>query len=322
MFDLSQYGLNWQINPKDPKSVLPTDFLKRISQIDYNKDSDVYTIDSNKQIYTKGQKLGSGTYGDVYLCTSNNKVLIVKEIHDNIESVIMEAIIQIIVADTTKDSYYPSLHLKGPFAPVIYDIGYNTKTRTGYIFCELMHKTIDDLIKGWTNEPKKQTSLKLAHTYLCISTILAELYEKLEFNHRDFKSDNCMYIRNTTGYIMPRIIDFGFSCINYKGLQIKASDNFTYCGLKGRNMSQLIYETVFYNKRVIPADIKKIADKILTFKHKKQVCNILKGQCGVGSWSNTYDFLNTKQENPNGDPQVVMKIMRNYLRRKTRKIKK
>jgi serine/threonine protein kinase len=316
MFNLRQFGLNWEINPKNKKSVKPTDFLKRMSNIEYDKNTEIYTIerpDNTQRIYTRTTKLGSGTYGVVYLCTTENKVCIVKEINDDIESVIMEAIIQIIIAETTKNSRYPSLHLKGPFAPTIYDIAYNTKTRTGYIFSELMHKTIDDLIIGWKNEPKHITGIKLAHTYLCISTILEELYKKLEFNHRDFKSDNCMYIRDTEGYIMPRIIDFGFSCINYKGLTINTTNSFTYCGLKGRDMSQLIYETVFYNKTIIPSNIKKMANTLLTFKHDNKICHILEKNCGVSSWSNTYDFLNTQQENPNGDPKIVSRVMRDFL---------
>jgi hypothetical protein len=77
-------------------------------------------------------------------------------------------------------------------------------------------------------------------------------------------------------------------------------------------MSQLIYEVVYYNK-FIPKDIVEIAREILTIKHGKQICNILKKDCNIQSWSNTYDFLNTKQENPNGYPEVIQKIMKSYL---------
>jgi serine/threonine protein kinase len=199
MFNLRPFGLDWEINPKNPKSVLPKNFVNKISQTYYSLWSNTYTInrpDNKTNIYTKGKKLGSGTYGDVYLCTKDDKVLIVKEVHDDINSVILEAIIQIIVAETTKNSRYPSLHLKGPFAPAIFDIGYDSETNTGYIFSELMHKTILNLVEGWENEPEKLVSTKLAHTFLCISTILNELYKKIKFNHRDFKSDNCMYIRD------------------------------------------------------------------------------------------------------------------------------
>jgi hypothetical protein len=319
MLDLAPYGLKWSIDPSNKDSITVPDNFKNLifNTKTTAKGYEASLANGKKQTYVKGRALGEGSYGKVFECTSGDKTLIVKEIitkdDQDLKGIILECIIQIIVVKETEDTKYPEYNIVGPFAPRLYNFGYDITSGKGYIFAEKMHKTVRGLLEGWEKDTKDR-GRDVAHVLLRTSVVLSELYNKFAFNHRDFKSDNCMYIRNEKGHIMPRIIDFGFSCIKYKNLTINAKpDYFKYCSLEGRDMSQFIYECVFYHLKASRTFL-STADALLTFKRDGAVCRILKNECGMGGWKKTYRFFNNKNENPNGHPGIVKRVCEAFIK--------
>jgi serine/threonine protein kinase len=327
MLSLREYGLDWSINPSDETSVVPSDFLNRISTIEITKSAgrDLYTIakpNGDVAVYVKGTYLGEGTFGVVSEAFQAGrggvKNCVVKAIKDSgeeaLKQMILETLIQIIVCKETATSNYPEYNLIGPFAPAVFDIAYDPNTKMCYIFSEKMRKTIQNLLKDFATKPLKEQNRDIVYVLIRICVILIEVYKKLKLNHRDFKSDNCMYIRDAAGNLMPRLIDFGFSSITYKGLVIDAKKGyFKHRGLESRDMSQLIYE-IFYYDKWIPKDLQEVAKAILTEKRGGKVCKVLDGNCDVESWRNTYDFYNTKMyQNPNANPEAVLRILKTFI---------
>ena len=312
ILDLSPYGLNWKIDTSNPAAeIIPANYKNLISKTVISGSD--YVVD-NKVRYAKGAFLGAGSYGNVYECTkAGSPTCIVKEmVYDDSEqfrNTIAEVIIQIIVVKETESSNYPAYNLKGPFAPRVFTFGYNAASGTAFIFAEKMYKTVRNLIQPWTDEGGS-----IAYILSRIAMILSELYTKLAFNHRDFKSDNCMYIRDTTGKFMPRIIDFGFACIKYNNITINANTSrFAYCSIEGRDMSQMIYENVHYYPTAVGI-FKPVGEALLTYVRNGKVCKVLGGKCGVTTWGNTYRFFNSKSgENPNGHPGIVKNVCLAFL---------
>jgi len=316
MLDLSQFGLIWQLDPTNKDSIVPSDYLKRMSTFNNWK---ITKPGGDVTAYTKGKFLGEGTFGQVFECTrttsdGRTSDCVVKSIKDAgaIKQAILETIIQIVIVEETQGVVLTEI--VGPFAPRVFDIAYDPATSKCYIFSERMRKTVRDLIEGWKSGAPEVNRVGIPIVLRSIAIVLSDLYKRLKFNHRDFKSDNCMYIRDAKGSIMPRVIDFGFSCIEYKGLKINAKPSFRHCSVGGRDMSQFIYEVVHYNPWVHP-DIKAIAEALLTQRYAGKVCKPLKGNCDVKSWRNTYDFYNTLSgDNPNGHPLIVRKVFDAYIK--------
>ena len=309
ILDLTPYGLKWQIDTSNPAAeIIPVDYKTLINKTVISGSEYIVGPIRDNIKYTKGDFLGAGSYGNVYQCKKDGGNFIVKEmIYDDSEqfkNTIAEVIIQIIVVKETESSVYSEYKIKGPFAPRVYNFGYNPATGMAFIFAEQMHKTVRNLIRPWSNEDRS-----IAYILSRIAIILSELYTKLSFNHRDFKSDNCMYVRDSNGNLMPRIIDFGFACIKYNNITINSNTSrFKYCNIEGRDMSQMIYENAHYYPNAIGA-FAPVADALLTFVRDGKECKLLKGKCGVSSWSNTYRFFNSRSgENPNGHPGIVKKV--------------
>ena len=254
MLNLAPYGLNWSIDPNVAGSVVvPDNYESLITKVTFSGNN--YTIkkaDGTSHVYKKGAKTGEGAYGKVYECERDGESCIVKEMvyedgSDFVASLI-ESIIQIIVVKETESSNYPDYNLKGPFAPRLYDVAYDSLTGKVFIFAEKMKSTFRNFFEKAAG---KDSGKDLVYIILRVAIILSELFKKLSFNHRDFKSDNCMYIRDASGNMLPRVIDFGFSCIKYKQLTINAKpDRFRYCNVEGRDMSHFIYECIHYNPKI------------------------------------------------------------------------
>ena len=325
--DLRPFGLNWQIDPANKDSVVPADFLTKISLATNPgpKTVTVNKIDGTQVTYTLGKRLGGGTFGQVFECsTPTNNELVIKVIdlaagNLDVQSILIETIIQIIVVNETRTSSYPDLKISGPFAPEVYDVSYDATTHQCYIVTQKMRKTLRALIDGWA-PPKgtiasEQIGKNISHLLIRINKVLHELYNKLQYNHRDFKTDNCMYIRDVSDNFIPRIIDFGFSCITFKGLRISVGEKivqFRYCNLLGRDMSQFIYEIAKY-RPWLPNSFKDVLSALLTIPRGKKVYKLL-DYTNVKSWGETYYFMNSSQENYNCTYFILENVLSAYER--------
>ena len=311
--DLKPYGLNWILDPMKMASPIPTAYKTKIGTGKQIGNTIEFKGFNGDRDFTLDNFIGGGTFGKVYKCKRNSDGLIgAMKIIKNASAynTIKESIVQIIIVELTKKSSYPdAAMLKGPFAPLFYDIAFDFTSNTGYIFSEEMRATTNALLNS-RNGYDAELNIIIPTIMIQLSTIVNELYSKLGFNHRDFKSDNCMYIRDKSNRIQLRLIDFGFSFINFKGMEIQGDDyDFKFNSLAKRDLTQYIYELYTYHK-YIPVKFIKAFEDLLTYPIKGKVCKMYSG-CGkrMKSWKNTYQFLNSnKVQNPNGDPSVVKNV--------------
>jgi hypothetical protein len=309
MLDLRHYGLGWSIDNKSDSVIVPPDYLTSISNVTFDAMKNSFNVkryDGSNVEYLKGARLGAGSYGEVFACTiaGDPKEYIVKLIADGaMRDVVKEAILQIIIIEETKNTIKTG-GLNGPFAPILYDVGYNARYKSCYLFSERLPMTLQNFWQhGLTGKSADVASQIIAEMVSKIGSILNQLYNSLEFNHRDLKSDNIM-VRKVGGLYQPCLIDFGFSCIKYGERRIDCNmSRFQYCALRRRDLTQLLYE--MYRYYTLTPEIKEMLKSFLTFPRGGRICRMWNKECGISSWGNTYEFLNNIDQNPNGAPAVV-----------------
>ena len=315
--DLTQYGMHWRLDKSSNKPA-PDNFLALTnvatshSQIFKYGTITFHYGGANVSVYTIGDRIGSGAYGQVYECTRNRDSLkaVIKVVENvSLMELIKETIIQIIIVESTKHKKHPQMNLSGPYAPVVYEIGYDDARRRGFIVSERMHNTVYNLYNSHQAKPGELKNI-VNTVMVQISTMLSELYTMLSFNHRDFKTDNCMYIHDAKNNINAKIIDFGYSYIQWQSLIISCENmGFKNNTLPARDMTQFIYETLKFHP-YIPADSNKVLQDLVTFKLPNgKICKMYKGCPGVTEWKNTYGFLNSATVvNLNGSADVVKNV--------------
>jgi len=314
VLNLKAVGMDWTIDPRKTNSI-PPDFLSRLTR--FRSDDQVVESRSGV-IYTKKDVLGKGSYGIVHSCvrSTDNALVAVKTMAGaDAEDLIEETLIQAIIYEFSKDLKHPEIGLTGPYCPALYEVGYDETNGNCYIVSELMRATTYKLLT--THDGYDEELERLVPTiFMQISTIMNDLYNRLGFNHRDFKSDNCMYIRESSGAIQTRLIDFGFSCINYGKVQISGGGGmFKFCSLKSRDLTQFIYE-VYKFHRYLPDDLREVLKALLVFKDGDTVCYLDKKCEQMTEWKDIYGFLNTQVANPNGTPRTVFKVFKAYSQKK------
>ena len=307
--NLTKFGLNWSLKPDDLIAI-PADFKARLNKVNVTGTNlEFMGVTHNK--YTIGGYLGGGTYGSVYECRreSDNLDCVVKIAKGTrAYDLIKEVLIQIIIVEATKDKKHPDIGFYGPYAPFLYDVAYDAATETGYIVSQKMRATVSAMIRARTGM-KDELVAASSLIFIQVGTMMSELYKMFGFNHRDFKTDNCMYIRDSLNQVQVRLIDFGFSYIKFNKMVISGSGTgFRFNSLPKRDMTQFMYELYTYHK-YLPEEVMKPLQDMLTFPLGNKICKMYSGCGTMKKWSNTYDFLNSdKVANPNGDAVVVKRV--------------
>jgi len=263
-------------------------------------DGVVYKID--------GPSLGQGSYGKTYKCIGpDGKPVAIKAIHDpiirtdDVHSFLTEIIIQIILMKTSEGQ--PG----GPYVPKIFKVGFNKTNNHGYIVSELMYRTVRSLIK---DETPVKNDVIIPEMVRQIGIILDFFGKTVEFNHRDCKADNLMYVKDADGKRIYKLIDFGYSCLKWNNLELrgKIAKLSGACYRKGRDLTQLLYELTLYH--TISLELRDWLESNLRV-HIDKVCSLQKCDLPVPvrDWQNTYTLFNAKDIEPvYNTPEVIKRV--------------
>lgn len=265
--------------------------------------SSITPITETSKKYKMAATLGRGSYGttkpitDVATGDTTKCVKILSKNQTNRKDFIIETIKQIIIVNASERTVFPEINLKGPFAPRVFYVGEDATYY--YIIMEKMGGTFMEYM----------TDMKLPQNEGVLYSLIAQtakisdfLYRAFEYNHRDLKTNNIMYIEDATG-VHVRFIDFGLSCLKYHGLEIGITkkDLLKHCSSEVRDMSFLIFFIFFSGFEPIPSEtMKNIARALLDTR----VYN-------PNTWRDSYSLYNSPTYvNPNMAPHVVYKIFR------------
>ena len=313
--DLKPYGINLEL-----KSTLVTlnPYLTEARIAKATASGDKFMIGGST--YVRGEKLGAGSYGETYKCQGpNNKEYAVKIIKDGLITVLdfqnflKEIIIQIILASVSKDEPY------GPYVPRIYSVGYDAETHRGYIVSDLLRSTLNSLISKLTAE---ENDIVIPAMLDQVAQIFEFFGKTVQFNHRDCKDDNIMYVRDGNRRIY-KLIDFGFSCLKWNNLQISGGNVFkasSTCFRRERDLGQLLYNIRRYTPQLSPG-LKDWLGKALMAEVGKEKCSItegceIHGRKVIEGWRNTYNFFNRPNVQPlYANPTALLRKL-HYLKDK------
>lgn len=298
--DLKPFGIQLTLTPETKLENLQSkiQFATHTS-----KKGIVESIQFPSGIYTKQALLGVGSYGATYSCVGpDSKQCAIKLVQLTNEAdftnALKECIIQILLSEESK--HEPD----GPFVPILYELGYNHKFV--YIRSELMDGTFNDSMnESFLNK-------QMPEAIRSIAEILDFFQTRLKFNHRDLHGENIMFKR-VNGRISFKLIDFGFSCLNWKGLQINSFSRYfsaeRTCFKENRDMSHLLWYITYSYKSLSPKLLERLSTLLETETNGAFDACISAKDC-----TNPYTFLNRTNVNvPKANPKIVIREMTRFL---------
>ena len=252
--DLRPYGIQMILDDKITGDIFEKILVEDINTNEIYFSSDMKSVRIRNDYFNTDTEydiikvIGAGTFGAISECANVEtcKPVAIKvirflpkngPIEFQTHNFLKECIIQIILASVSKQLGFPNGGV-----PEIYSVGfyYDASGLNGIIVSELMKNTLRAYIEG---KDKETNDIIIPDMLLQISHILHFFGDTLQFNHRDLKDDNIMYTK------IYKLIDFGFSCLQWNQLQIKTSLQFPIerpCFKEGRDLAQLIYYLIYF----------------------------------------------------------------------------
>ena len=317
--DCRPYGLNFTLTPDFDFYSLHTGILRNGYREAHGGRTRGFVL--HGKYYTSQDVLGAGAFGETHLAVSpGGRTYAIKYLRGalytmtDLINLVKEALIQILLVEESRHEPY------GPYAPTLHEIAYDPITKDVFIRSELMRNTFHNLFTGFT---PAQNDTWIPEAMMQIATMFEFLGSRLQFNHRDFKTDNCMYIRKTVDGQERRVfklIDFGFSCLTWNGLKIYGGDYFArspLCYKQDRDLAQFLYSVAIYPEG-LSNNLLNMIKTILEARVKRTSCNML-NTCKkhVKKWADTYTFMNrTDVVVRRASPTRVRDLMDDYNKRR------
>jgi serine/threonine protein kinase len=285
--ELDSYGIYFYFTG-DVRSI-PIDHIQKVS-IGTN------SIKTDRGEIVIQTKLGEGTYGKTYATTTGAAIKIVQlQNTEDIYNTLGEAIMNIILFEGTE------YEKDGPCVPEVYEFGLTADLKTAIIHYERMTGTLFEYLK--TKTPSENNKI-VPETILKLLNICEFLERRFQFNHRDFKSDNVMYVLKK-GKPVWRIIDLGAACMNWNGGFRIASDLVfppsRPCVRTGRDMTFLITDLVL--EVPLSPQLDSVLRTLIAIQVHGKECALNLMDCehaDYKKWENIYDLLNSSNAlNPN-----------------------
>jgi serine/threonine protein kinase len=236
--------------------------------------------------------LGSGTFGQVFQSSEGRIIKFIRSISASSKKQLEEEV-----------ALQMKLYEKEPdVCPRLYEYG----RTVGGVYVIVMEQC-----EGTALSILKNEEVVLDYMFQ-VATILQRL-EKYQFNHRDLKSDNVMYKTQPDGKRKFLLIDFGFACGTFDGVQYQGTmyhPPTTPCFRRSRDLAMLAYEAL----PNVKGDMRVFLQLVLTFDYKGKRCDMSQG-CPpeFRDWNDIYDFTNKSNvENPNTTPEGLLKAIASY----------
>lgn len=311
--DLKKYGIDLSLTEKTALKKLDAKMLSPAKiQKNYYGDLLEFSLPSGR--YNIVKKLGEGSYGAAYeVLDKSSNIFVVKSIKvrgGNTNAVLKESLIHILLMEESKNE------TNGPYVPVFYEMGYDKKEDTMLLRIELLDKTFDHIIRTNTKDDNDKI---VPNAIAYLAKILQFFSERLAFNHRDLKGDNIMYKRMPNGKVSLKLIDFGLSCLTWKGLEVRGEgySGLKQCYKKDRDLSQFLYSIARYEANYISDKLYDRIGRILQANvNNNHTCAVLE-DCdadGIKNWHSSYNFFNRSNVNmPYGEPEFVRTNMKAFV---------
>lgn len=245
-------------------------------------------------------KLGEGTYGKTYATlpdrSGQSYAIKIMELRNTSElyNTMSEAIMNVILLEGTEREK------DGPYVPRVYEFGVTEDLKFAIIRSERMTGTMFDYLHS--KSPLANDRI-VPDAILKLLQISELLQSRFQFNHRDLKSDNIMYILKN-GNPSWRIIDLGAGCMTWNGFRLASDGLFDParpCVHPGRDMTFLLTELAL--DVPLSPKLKVLLHKLTTFPIYGISCALNSTDCKHAEyekWNNIYNLLNKSNViNPN-----------------------
>jgi len=310
--DLRPYGLDLVLTPKTDLLTIGKELFAPVA-IKRPRASGKVSLNVGGLVYEIENLIGEGAFANLYSGNHNGTLYAIKEIHhltspEEIQACVIEILTHIILLHESMGQ--PN----GPYVPHLYKVGYDYKHNKIYLVTEIMNATIDAVIERGT---KTTNDAVVPFILFRLATILEFFGNRLHFNHRDLHTGNIMMSADLQRVVL---IDFGYSCLTWKGLQVQGPSVYNSFETQGpcfkpdRDLAFLIF-------RLFKGYSEFLSDSMLEILHKPLQTIVGNHQCDMGAmcpeygltkFDNHYEYLD--RENVRAPYATPAKVRQQMVR--------